>query len=157
MMIIIIISDCKTSYISALKMKNKTDVLPCSTVSDHNAAYDILKIPTKLSETRFKKNSRNMKNFNASECQADSHNLPFCAIYDFNDPEDQLAVLNKLLFDSINQHDPLKMTKLTRLAVPWIKELDLLYYKTNSKNIDSLITTLQAKKAESIFRTLETS
>ena len=54
-------------------------------------------------------------------------------LYDFNDPQDQLAVLNKLVFDSINQHAPLKRTKLTRLAVPWIKELDIIVLQNKLK------------------------
>lgn len=54
-------------------------------------------------------------------------------LYDFNDPQDQLAVLNKLVFDSINQHAPLKRAKLTRLAVPWIKELDIIVLQNKLK------------------------
>ena len=43
-----------------------TDVLPCPTVSDHDARYAIIKIPTIPFQKRYKY-IRNMKNFNTKE------------------------------------------------------------------------------------------
>ena len=43
-----------------------TNVLSCPTVSDHDAPYAIIKIPTESIQTRYKY-TRNMKNFNTKE------------------------------------------------------------------------------------------
>ena len=43
-----------------------TDVLPCATVSDHDAPYAIIKIPTAKFQARYKY-IRNMKNFSKKE------------------------------------------------------------------------------------------
>ena len=60
-----------------------TDVLPCPTVSDHDAPYAIIKIPTASFQTRYKY-IRNMKNFNTKEYYTDVSTLPFSAVYSFS-------------------------------------------------------------------------
>ena len=60
-----------------------TDVLPCPTVSDHDAPYAIVKIPTASFQKRYKY-IRNMKNFNTKEYYTDVSTLPFSAVYSFS-------------------------------------------------------------------------
>ena len=120
--------------ISNLKTKKVviTDVLPCPTVSDHDTPYAIIKIPTTSFQTKYKY-IRNMNNFNLK----DFSTLPFSTVYSFDNPDDQLAMLSKLILDCIDRHAPLKRTKFTRLPAPWMKQLDLLNYKNNATNIDA--------------------
>ena len=102
-----------------------TDVLPCLTVSDHDAPYAIIKIPTALFQTRYKY-IRNMRNFNIQEYYADFSTLPFSTVYSFENPDDQLAMLNKLILDCIDRHAPLKRKKITRPPPPWMKQLEII-------------------------------
>ena len=52
----------------------------------------------------------------------DFQQLPLNLVYSFDDPDDQAAMLNKLIADCINIHAPLKRVKLTRPVVPWIHD-----------------------------------
>ena len=102
-----------------------TDVFPCPTVSDHDAPYAIIKIPTASFQTRYKY-IRNTKNFNTKKYYTDFSTLPFSTIYSFHSPDDQLAMLNKLILDCIYRHAPLKGTKSTIPPAPWMKQLDII-------------------------------
>ena len=107
------------------KLKLLTDVLPCPTVSDHGAPYVIIKIPTTSFQTRYKY-IRNMKNFSIKEYYADFSTLPFSTVYGFDNPGNQLAMLNKLILDCIDRHASLKRTKFTRPLAAWMKQLDII-------------------------------
>ena len=107
------------------KLKLLTDVLPCPTVSDHGAPYVIIKIPTTSFQTRYKY-IRNMKNFSIKEYYADFSTLPFSTVYGFDNPDNQLAMLNKLILDCIDRHASLKRTKFTRPLAAWMKQLDII-------------------------------
>ena len=76
-------------------------------------------------QTRYKY-IRNMKNFNTKEYYTDFSTLPFSTVYSFDNPDDQLAVLNKLILDCIDRHAPLKRTKFTRPPASWMKQLDII-------------------------------
>ena len=67
-----------------------------------------------------------MNNFNTKEYYTDFSTLPFSTVYSFDNPDDQLAVLNKLILDCIDRHAPLKRTKFTRPPAPWTKQLDII-------------------------------
>ena len=102
-----------------------TDVLPCLTVSDHDAPYAIIKIPTALFQTRYKY-IKNMKNFNTKEYYTDFSTIPFLTVYSFDNPHDQLAMLNKLILGCIDHHALLKRTKFTRPPALLMKQLDII-------------------------------
>ena len=53
----------------------------------------------------------------------DFQQLPLNLAYSFDDPDDQVAMLNKLITDCINIHAPLKRVKLTRPIAPWMHDL----------------------------------
>ena len=107
------------------KLKLLTDVLPCPTVSDHDAPHVIIKIPTASFQTRYEY-IRNMKNFSIKEYYADFSTLPFSTVYGFDNPDNQLAMLNKLILDCIGRHASLKRTKFTRPLAAWMKQLDII-------------------------------
>ena len=69
---------------------------------------------------------RNMKNFNTKEYYTDFSTLPFSTVSSFGNPDDELAMLNKLILDSIDRHAPQKRTKFTRPPAPWMKQLDII-------------------------------
>ena len=62
-----------------------------------------------------------MKNFNKKEYYTDFTTLPFSSAYIFDNPDDQLAMLSKLILDCIDRHAPLKRTRFSRPPAPWIK------------------------------------
>ena len=50
----------------------------------------------------------------------DFQQLHLILVYSFDDPDDQVGILNKLITDSI--HAPLKRVKLTRPIAPWMHD-----------------------------------
>ena len=62
-----------------------------------------------------------MKNFNTKEYYTDFSTLPFSTVYSFDYPDDQLAMLDKLILDCIDCHAALKRTKFTIPPAPWMK------------------------------------
>ena len=46
-------------------------------------------------------------------------------IYSFDDPNDHLDTLNKLILNAINELAPLMKTKFTRPPPPWMKDFDI--------------------------------
>ena len=67
-----------------------------------------------------------MKNFNTKEYYTDLSTLPFSTVCSFDNPDDQLAKLSKLIFNCIDRHAPLKRTKFTRPSVPLMKQLHII-------------------------------
>ena len=67
-----------------------------------------------------------MKNLNTKEYYTDFSTLPLSTIYSFDNSDDQLALLNKLILDCIGRYAPLKRTKFTRPPAPWMKQLDII-------------------------------
>ena len=101
-----------------------TDVLPCPAVTDHDAPYVIIKIPTTSFQARYRY-IRNLENFNIKEYYTHFSTLPFSTVYSFDNPDDQLAKLNKLISHWSDRHVPLKKTKFTGPPAPWMKQLDI--------------------------------
>ena len=101
-------------YITNLQ-ENKliiTNVLPCLTVSDHDASYVIPNI-TGIKFQTTTKYIRNMKHFNIKDYVDDFKTLPLALVYSFEDPNEQLDTLNNLILECIERHAPLVKTKFT--------------------------------------------
>ena len=47
-------------------------------------------------------------------------------MHSFDNPDDQLDILNKIILECIECHAPLKRTKFTRHPAPWMKDLDIV-------------------------------
>ena len=58
-----------------------------------------------------------MENY-VTDFQQPSLNL----VYSFDDPDDQVPMLNKLIIDCINIHSTLKRVEIARPIVPWIHD-----------------------------------
>ena len=46
-------------------------------------------------------------------------------VYSFDDSNDQLDALNKLILNAINEHAPLMKTTFTRPPAPWMKNFEI--------------------------------
>ena len=66
-----------------------------------------------------------MKHFNLDTYINDFKTLPFATVYSFNETDDQLDTLNKLIVSVIDKHAPLFKTKFTRPPVPWMKDIKI--------------------------------
>ena len=93
--------------ISSNICKNKilhSNVLPCPTVSDHDALYIILNIPTNKYEIRYKF-ILNLKHFDLETYINDFKTFPFATVYSFNETDDQLDTLNTHHLSKQNSQD----------------------------------------------------
>ena len=111
-----------------------TNVLPCPTVSDHDAPYIITNIPGIKFQTRTKY-IRNMKHFNIKDFVDDFKTLPLALVYSFEDSNEQLEKLNNLILECIERHTPLVKTKFTHPPAPWMKQLDIAELQKNGTTI----------------------
>ena len=66
---------------------------------------------------------RNLKHFDLETYINDFKTLPFATMYSFNETDDQLDTLNKLILSVIDKHAPFVRTKFTRPPAPWIKSI----------------------------------
>ena len=122
-------------HISSHICKNKilhSNVLPCSAISDHEAPYIIINIPTNKYEIRYKFIG-NLKHFELETYINDFKTLPFATVYSFNETDEQLVTLNKLILSVIDKDASLVKTKFTRPPAPWMKDIKInkLHCKRN--------------------------
>ena len=68
-----------------------------------------------------------MKNFENQKYVQEFEVLLVSLVYSFDDPNDQLDTLNKLILNAINEHAPLTKTKFTRLPAPWMTDFEINY------------------------------
>ena len=61
----------------------------------------------------------------------DFKQLPTSLVYAFDEPDDKISVLNKLVNQCISEHAPIKRTKFTRPPAPWLKDPEI----SKSKNV----------------------
>ena len=101
-----------------------SDVLLCPTISDHDAPYIIANMPVNKFQTKYKY-KRNLKNFELKKYVQDFKTLPKSLVYSFDNPNDQLDTLDKLILNEINEHAPLTRTKFMRPTAPWIKDFEI--------------------------------
>ena len=48
--------------------------------------------------------------------------LPLSLVYVFEEPEDQISILNKLFSDCLESNAPTRPVKLTHPIAPWMKD-----------------------------------
>ena len=59
---------------------------------------------------------------NISEIQKlDFQTIPFAVAESFDDPDDQLHIINKLVNECLERHCPLIRTRVTRPPAPWMR------------------------------------
>ena len=64
--------------------------------------------------------------------------LPTSIVIDFDDPNDQIPMLNKLITDCIADHAPIKKVKFTRPPARWMKNPELVTAKKHLEHLQSL-------------------
>ena len=109
-----------------------SNVLPCPSISDHDAPYLIAKIPTNKYQPYYKFIG-DMKNSNLHKYFDDFKQLPFSIVYSFDNPDDQLDTLNKIILECSGSHTPLKGTEFTGPPAPWLKNQDIIAFQ-NQRN-----------------------
>ena len=61
----------------------------------------------------------------------DFKQLPTSFVYAFDEPDDKISVLNKLVNQCISDRAPIKRTKFTRTLTPWLKDPEI----SKTKNV----------------------
>ena len=97
------------------------DVLNTEEISDHDTPSVIFNIKKEKYELRYTF-IRNDESLVMEYYAADFQQLLLNLVYSFVDPDDQVAMLRKLITDCINIHAPLKRVKLTRPLAPWMHD-----------------------------------
>ena len=92
-----------------------------------------------------------MKNFNRKQYYTDFSTLPFSTVYSFDNLDNQLAMLNKLILDCIDHHAPLKRTKFTIPPAPWMK-LDIIELEKQRDKYRFLAHNIPSKENWRNFR-----
>lgn len=104
----------------------KCDVIPTDEISDHDCPYTIFNIKKERFEPKYKY-IRNEKNLDINSFVKDFVQLPL--VYSFDDPEDQISVMNNLITNSINEHAPIRKVKFSRPPAPWMNEPEVIAAK----------------------------
>ena len=73
-------------------------VTPCETINNHDAPFVVLNTKKQRVQSRYKF-VRDEKSFNLENYINDSSQLPLSTVYSFDDPDDQVETLNKLITD----------------------------------------------------------
>ena len=77
---------------------------------------------------------RSEKDTDINSYISDFWELPLNLVYNFDQPDDQVAILNKLIRDCIEKHAPIKRVRLTQPVAPWMKEESIVNLKTQLKH-----------------------
>ena len=103
------------------------NVVLADEIGDHNLPYDsrlLSNIRKQKFENRYKY-IRDEKRFDLSKYQNNFSQIPISVFDTFDDPNDQLYMLNELNLSCINQHAPLRRVKLTCPPAPWMADLNI--------------------------------
>ena len=73
---------------------------------------------------------RSEKDIDINRYVSDFRELPLNLVYAFDEPDDQVTILNKLILDCIEKHAPIKRIRLTRPVAPWMKDESIVNLKT---------------------------
>ena len=87
--------------------------------------YAVFNIRKDCYEPRYKY-IRNEKNVNMKKFVENFQQLPLNLVYSFDDPDDQISLLNKLVTDCINEHAPVRRVKITRPVAPWMNNINVI-------------------------------
>ena len=74
------------------------NVIPCETISDHDTPFVVLNIKREKFQPRYKFVC-DEKSFNFENYIKDFSQLPLSKVYSFDEPDDQVETLNKLITD----------------------------------------------------------
>ena len=125
-----------------------TGVLPCPTISDHDAPYACINVRITRFEPRFKI-IRNERQFVENAFLEDVAALPLNIVYSTNDADDELEIFNSLYKSSIDRHAPLRKMKITQPPAPWLNAEDIKQLQSQRNKLRHLA---HATKKDSIWQ-----
>ena len=128
-----------------------SDILHTDEISEHDMPYAILNVKKERYEQRYKY-IRSEKDLDINSYVSDFRELPLNLVYAFDEPDDQVTILNKLILDCIEKHAPIKRIRLTRPVAPWMKDESIVNLKTQ---LEHHRHKARASKEESDIRSLE--
>ena len=105
-----------------------SDALHTVEISRHDMPYAILNVKKERYE-RYKY-IRSKKDIDINSYVSDFRELPLNLVYAFDEPDDQVTMLHKLVLDYIEKHAPIKRVRLTRSVARWIKDKSIVNLKT---------------------------
>ena len=109
------------------------DIIYTDEISDHDCSYTIFNIRKERFEPRYKY-IRIEKNLNMNNYISNFKN-PTNLVYAFDEPDDQIDVLNNLANQCIVDHAPTKKVKFTRPLGPWMTHPEIISPKNHLKNL----------------------
>ena len=110
------------------------DILKTEEISDPGTPYVIFNIKKEKYEPSYKF-IRNEKSLVMENYVTDFQQLTLNWVYLFDDPDDQVAMLNKLITGCINIHEPSKRVKITRPIAPWMHDPKILELQKESVSL----------------------
>ena len=125
------------------------DVINTDEISDHDTPYTIFNMKKERFERRYKY-VRNEKNLDLNKFVDDFNQLPTSLVYSFDDPDDQISTLNKLITDCITEHAPTKRVKFTRPPAPWMNDPEIISAKNTLEHLRT--TSRDANHTDSNIR-----
>ena len=116
------------------------NVISTDEISDHVEAYAIFSIKKERFQKRYKY-VRDEKNLDMNKYILDFKQLSTRLVYAFDEPDDKISVLNKLLNQCISEHIPMTRVKFTCHPAPWMKDPKI----SKAKNV---LVNLQTKSRD---------
>ena len=105
-------------------------------ISDHDCPYTIFNIKKEIFQPRYKY-IRIEKNLNMNNYILSFKKLPNNLVYAFDEPDDQIDVLNNLINQCISDHAPTKKVKFTRPPAPWMKDPEITSARNHLENLQN--------------------
>ena len=127
------------------------NVIPCQTISDHNAPFAVVNTKKQKFQPRYKF-VRDEISFNLKNCINDFSQLPLSIVYSFGDSDDQVETLNKLIPACLSRHAPIKRIKFTRPLAPWMKTLDIINLQKKRNELRTTAHRTQTESDWELFR-----
>ena len=128
-----------------------TGVLPCPTISDHDAPYACINVRITRFEPRFKI-IRNERQFVENAFLEDVAALPLNIVYSTDDADDKLEIFNRLFKSSIDRHAPLRKMKITRPPAPWLNAEDIKQLQSERNKLRHLAHVTKKDSIWQLFR-----
>ena len=116
-----------------------TKLIHCNVIStdknsDHDEPYAIFSIKKERFQ-KLHKYVRDENNLNLNKYILQFKQLPTSLVYAFDEPDDKISVLNKLVNQCISEHAPMKRTKFTHPRAPWMKDPEIFKAKNVLDNL----------------------
>ena len=89
-------------------------------MSDHDGVYACVNVTVPRFKPRYKY-IRNTTTFDKTAFINDFQTIPFAVAESYDDPDDQLHIINNLFNKCLERHCPLIRTRVTRPPAPWMR------------------------------------